>query len=387
VTAPLRIPLGSTSSLGDKLAYAESVISELGTTAAVRIGGLMIGVTAGTTPVTIDAFIPNLQRNSGTGTVTIDLYDETTTTVLASATSAGSDQPMTLRYEGFLSAGQHRLRIRQSGGTSTVPQSAAATTAPAFIRATGIKLADAARSKYMVDPDNTSEKQVLLTPVQQQVGDGTKRATVFCRGAASNALQVFSEAAWECARRGSPLVAREQGAGINTWGNDFVMTRITQQVAYAQGAMGGKSDKVIMFGFSMGGLNAINWASRNPSKVAALVLVCPVLNLVAFHDTNRGGYQANIESAYTNLAGYNAAVAGRDPMQIAAAGGLAGIPIKIWYSTDDTLSLPTEVDPFITAVSAIGGAGPISKSSMGAGGHLLTPAPSSEIGAFIAPYV
>lgn len=131
--------------------------------------------------------------------------------------------------------------------------------------------------------------------------------------------------------------------GGDTWGNDATVGSggLVDQALALCGAMGAKVDGGIwLYAGSMGAATATNWATRNKSKVAAMALIQPAVNLVKIHDVVAGG-AASIEAAYGGLAGWNAAKATHDPMQFAS--GMTGVPTKVWYSTGDATIDP--VDP------------------------------------------
>lgn len=207
----------------------------------------------------------------------------------------------------------------------------------------------------------------------------SKRGIVWCheRGALANFLQVEPLLGAELlTRAGLPIIAADLG-GTATWGNDTEQARTQQAWDYLVTAAGCASDKVLLYGMSMGAPGALNWARANPTKVAAVALVLPITDLIGFHDANLGGYATEIETAYGGLAAWNAAKAAHDPLTHAAE--YAGIPIKLWYSTDDSLALPANVTAFAAASGA-------STQSMGAQGHTAQGLDAAQVLEFLGAY-
>ena len=164
-----------------------------------------------------------------------------------------------------------------------------------------------------------------------------------------------------------------------TWGNDVGRDRVGQLWTYQKNTWDAKTDKVCLYGASMGALPLLRWALANLSSVAAIALAIPAVSLVDLHDNNRGGYAAEIETAHGVIGAYagNATITARDPLQNAAA--YAGIPIKIWYSEDDPICVASAVAAFATAAAA-------TAVNMGKLGHATDPAYAADVKAFLARY-
>lgn len=223
-----------------------------------------------------------------------------------------------------------------------------------------------------------SEESVLISG--RSVRAGVKRGVVIHGGwgqtAASNSDP--DDIGRMLLRAGIPQINTDFVDG-KQWGNDTVQSGIGSSWGYLRTEKGAKADKALLYGASMGGLCALNWARANPTLVAAVALLIPVVDLADMHDSNRGGYAASIEAAYTNLAGYTAAVAAHNPA--VHASDFASIPIKAWYSGNDPVALPGPVTSFVS------GAGSASAVNMGNLGHSTVGAPAStgsDIAAFLA---
>jgi pimeloyl-ACP methyl ester carboxylesterase len=151
-----------------------------------------------------------------------------------------------------------------------------------------------------------------------------------------------------------------QTASQGSFGNDTARTRIGQLITLAQSASApirGRAGKVALIGVSGGATAAINYARANPANVSALYLMTPLLDLQDFHDnrvTQAGSSftQAEIEAAYGGSAAYAAAVASHSPVAGSNPAQLAGIPIKLAYSTNDQYVTTASVDAFAAATGA-----------------------------------
>lgn len=154
-------------------------------------------------------------------------------------------------------------------------------------------------------------------------------------------------------------------AGATGFGNDTYITRVGQAVDFIDNNLKARSDKVAFFTGSGGTPGILNWAKDNVSRVACIVAGVPLVDIEDLHDNNRGGYADEVEAAYGGLAGYTAAMPTHNPAQYPEA--FAGLPIRLYYSTDDPLIYP----PTVTAFAA--GAGSSCEAiSMGATGHVMT---------------
>lgn len=83
-------------------------------------------------------------------------------------------------------------------------------------------------------------------------------------------------------------------AGAQTWGDDAAMGRIDDALTFLT-SQGYNASKVGLVGWSMGGINALNWIKRNPSKVACACLFAPLVDLDYAHTTID---PVNVDAAY-----------------------------------------------------------------------------------------
>lgn len=133
--------------------------------------------------------------------------------------------------------------------------------------------------------------------------------------------------------RKSSMLSSDLG-GNQTWGNSTAISRVGSAYNVIQAIPGVSTGKVIVFGQSMGALSALNWARINKSKVCAIVLLIPVINLNDLAQSSQ--YGSNVNNAY---GGYSDAAYGatNNPLICSRNGDFNGIPILLMYGVNDTL--------------------------------------------------
>jgi pimeloyl-ACP methyl ester carboxylesterase len=218
--------------------------------------------------------------------------------------------------------------------------------------------------------------------------DGSRRCIIVPPGHNGDAVGGVSAPQWMAGARvygdlaaaqlaGLPMLAIDDGGG-QTFGNDVAIARIGEAIAWVASSGYGKADKVILSGSSMGSLASVNYAARNPSKVAALALFYPAMDMAFIHGN---GYNTEIDAAYGGSAGYTAALPTHDPITQAQSGTLDGIPVHGWYSTNDTVVSTSAWTNFKNALVARSQA--VGETSLGAVGHGdMTVTPTADITAF-----
>lgn len=154
-------------------------------------------------------------------------------------------------------------------------------------------------------------------------------------------------------------VALATGYTGGTWGNDTNTDEFDALGDYFTSRYGQQTDSLYLYGGSMGGCAALNFARRFPNRVEKIGLVIPMLDLGAFY-TNNPAFQAEIDAAYGNHAGFLAALPTHNPMAFASD---IDVPVHIWYSTNDTLCPQAWMSQFEAL------APDCTKTSMGAVGH------------------
>ncbi len=146
-----------------------------------------------------------------------------------------------------------------------------------------------------------------------------------------------------CIDAGRVIYSPELG-GNHTWGNATCQARIN--TAYSR--MG--SSKIILAGQSMGGLGSLTWAANNPTKVAGIILVIPVLHLGSLLSS---GYASEVNAAYGGT--YSDATYGDYSPIIRLRRGTfpTSIPVQLWYGTSDALCLPQYAQELAAGLSNV----------------------------------
>lgn len=134
--------------------------------------------------------------------------------------------------------------------------------------------------------------------------------------------------------------------GGDAWGNSTAVSNMGSMKTWLQSTMGAKSGKVALVGISMGTLTALNYAKANPSQVACVVCILPAVNLNDFATNNRAGYGASALAAYGGS--YSDATNGATSNPFYYAASFPSIPVQLYYSTADTVALPTYVTGFMS---------------------------------------
>lgn len=211
-------------------------------------------------------------------------------------------------------------------------------------------------SDYLIGYTNHTSEAVVAWRGHQREG---RVPLIMCHGFLAGATQFYDSAAQTI------LVPRAVGtanlvgfsadlAGQNTWGNDAFIAAVDDLITWAGTNYGTRTDRVALYGTSMGGC-CLNWAWRNLSKVAAVALTIPVVSLQGIHDRNPLGIGTFVELAYTNLAGYQAALPTHDPSYPTNAALISTISdrVRIWYSGDDNVIAASEVLAYAAATGVV----------------------------------
>ncbi len=233
-----------------------------------------------------------------------------------------------------------------------------------------------------------SEGDALFLP-RRPISAGSQRGVLFCHGAEGSSVQMFDPTlgyeptiAKLAGQAELPVVAADLGSVLNTsdvWGDDTGMSRMTDAWNWLKSTSGGKAktDACVLVGGSMGGLMAIDWAYRNPTLVKAIAIIIPVLDLQDVYQNNRSGLEPQINAAYGGAPDYST----RSPMNLASS--LAGMPIKIWYSTTDPVTPSTSTNT--TFQSSVGSSCLV--QSLGAVGHTFSAVNPDDILSFLSNYL
>lgn len=132
-----------------------------------------------------------------------------------------------------------------------------------------------------------------------------KRPIIMLHGRGGSATQPIGSdwqrhVDWVC-RNGNYAVLSILGGSAYGWGEDPLQGLITNakeymQASVASGGLGCASGRVAFWGYSMGGLGALNWAWRNPTLTAGVVAYATATDLAYFRGV--AGFQKEIDFIY-----------------------------------------------------------------------------------------
>lgn len=182
-------------------------------------------------------------------------------------------------------------------------------------------------------------------------------------------------------------------AGGAAWSDQTAMDRATDGYTYLTARA--KSPKILVVGWSMGGLTALNWIKRNPTLVAAAWLWAPCSDLDWANSTaayspayggtvaNNAGWTTEIGAAFPSYSSSSVGFRVRD--EYASWRGL-GIPIKVCHASDDATIPPAQSTAFVAGVND---AQVTSRSPAPTGDHtgLFSNVPVQESVQFFQPFV
>jgi predicted alpha/beta hydrolase family esterase len=129
-----------------------------------------------------------------------------------------------------------------------------------------------------------------------------------------------------------------------TYGNDTQSTRMSDALTQA-GSYGLSTTRVHLVGASMGTVCALNWAKANPTKVASISLVLPLVDLD----------DAQPKIAALGLSTPNDAYGGAVPNDhnpIENTASFTGFPIAMWGTTNDSVCSYTQAQSFAASVGS-----------------------------------
>lgn len=169
--------------------------------------------------------------------------------------------------------------------------------------------------------------------------DGTRRVGIWLHGATGTYLPGPVEE-WLFDRTGCVWLLGDVG-GPTTWAGDAAMNAITDYFEYAKAALGIKQDKMLLWGGSMGGLNAIVYASKFPENVAAVGCAIPAVDPEYVRTV--GAFPSHASAIETVYGAGQPVPADRQAMLV-AQDTWPGVPLKAWYSSDDTITPAASVE-------------------------------------------
>ena len=170
--------------------------------------------------------------------------------------------------------------------------------------------------------------------------------------------------------------------GGDTLCNDTVVSRISAAWTALQSAVQGvKSDKVLLVGVSMGGGSAIRWAQANPTLVAALVGIIPLVDPNDVYQNNRASLQAPIGTAWGIT--FPTPLPTRGQLSLPANEALFTGPQQLWYSTADTTIIPSTVTAY---AAATGATATVCDTTNGHGNASVGEVPTASVISFLETY-
>lgn len=166
-------------------------------------------------------------------------------------------------------------------------------------------------SRYETDWYRPNEGSTTFMP---PTGVAGKIPTVYAHGAFGVAVNArtqdnhLDEFKAICGASGRPLLFGDLGGQL-TFANPDSIDAFEDILTAASERPGlqTRTDRVAVYGISMGAALALNWGWRNPGRVASMVITTPLVNFQHFHDD--GSFLVpNMEAAYGGLAGWTAAL-------------------------------------------------------------------------------
>lgn len=195
----------------------------------------------------------------------------------------------------------------------------------------------------------------VLTSRLYQAAENAEPPGLFFWGRGNRAATLLDERFWNgghdaLARRGVPVASGDYSSPAH-WGNDAAIASMPA-VLNALAAVAGPAGvgRVRLIAVSIGAALALNWARQNPTRVAAIALLTPAVDVEDIRANNRAASAAEIEAAYGGAAAWQTARPTHNPVEYAAA--LTDIPIAVWRSGDDPTCVPARVDAFAAAAGA-----------------------------------
>jgi pimeloyl-ACP methyl ester carboxylesterase len=209
---------------------------------------------------------------------------------------------------------------------------------------------------------------------------GVPKGVITCQGSHGLSSTLFGTDTWD---RAQTLAAAgyvnlsgdiSQTLTQGTFGNDTAVTRVGQLKTFIQGStapMKAASGKVHLIGGSGGATDAINYARANPTLVASMYLIAPLVDVEDFYSNwlnggangatgSSGVTTAEINKAYNagvddGGTAYLAAMPSHNPIRSGNQAALSTIPMKLPYSDNDPFIPVSKVTAYADLVNAAGG--------------------------------
>jgi len=210
---------------------------------------------------------------------------------------------------------------------------------------------------------------------RRRTGVAGDPAVLRCGGRGATPLNLYGDSDVEAVTSRGLTVLAGSWTGPTHWAKPTALTAFGDGKTYIQSdPWSAAAGPVGSLAESMGTLLAILYALANPTHISAMALALPLVDFLAFYSENRGGFASEISTARGGAPDSTV-----DPMSRAADIAALDIPIKLWASSDDTLTPLDEAQAFATAVGA-------ECVDMGAVGHATYDAFAAEAADFLAAH-
>jgi len=208
---------------------------------------------------------------------------------------------------------------------------------------------------YGRDSVNTGEGYVLFAPKNYQAPN-TIPGHIHAHGAGNDSTEPLLAGGLNAFISGVAkqrrVISTDMG-GVQTWGNDTAIARMTAAKTFV-GSQGGKiSAKMSLSGLSMGGASVLAWAAQNKSLIGCMVLMIPVLDITDIVSNNRSGSAATVNACYSGGWSEGTYGATHNPYTMAVAGAYSDLPIMIVNGSTDPISVPARVSAFAAAAGNV----------------------------------
>jgi pimeloyl-ACP methyl ester carboxylesterase len=141
--------------------------------------------------------------------------------------------------------------------------------------------------------------EAAVTGSSRSIATTSRRAVLYAHGAGGTAAGdetvPYISTLQQMAEHGYPVHAGDYGSstwkisgGVYNWGNSDHVAAIAAGGTWMGTLPGVKNDKVCLVGGSMGATGAMNYYKANPTKVAAIALIIPLLDLADLSSTDKG---------------------------------------------------------------------------------------------------
>lgn len=148
-----------------------------------------------------------------------------------------------------------------------------------------------------------SDTSFLAHSANYTAGTGTKHVIVGCHGhggfsyqfAPASSAQPGYHTPYLCDTAGYVVMGVDHAA-INAWGDPNAMAALDDLYTYLTGTFLMPTAKIALQAWSMGGPTALNWALRNPTKVAGIWLWNPATDIRFWRDAS-GAYTPSYATA------------------------------------------------------------------------------------------